>query len=376
MSDPQKIAHAQRLLEAIGVSAQDAEVYLRILFSCGQNSSIPLKTPPSSEEASINRLKDSGLLLVGLDEHGARQVVPVDPRLASRAIYSRRLWSICPSWVPITSLPTSDQKLIAALHRACRQVEEALSTIYKPAPRSVGFETVPSAMVSQELAACLQRASKIIRGITVPSWAPDVAIIWESIKERIASGVTYRRLADEATFISFGLWINRRDVLEVGVNLRILPAAALRDKFFLVDDAVAFSFWRPNPKKPFSLEATKTTLDMFVRQFRDSFDTLWEAGLPAEKLFPKMEPIRTNFAKRCRDALIGEPFPNFSEGLVDFGMFFQPPSDAPTPETFNQAIQALRAANLVIQSPDGSERVIPNIVDDLKQIVFQETNRT
>ena len=32
MSDPRRIAHARQLLEEIGVAAEDAEVYLRILF--------------------------------------------------------------------------------------------------------------------------------------------------------------------------------------------------------------------------------------------------------------------------------------------------------------------------------------------------------
>lgn len=373
MIDAQTATRTQQSLEAIGLSSEDANVYLAILLSYSADG--PASTLVYDlDNPAITRLKDSGLLLVQVDESGMHHVAPVAPRIASRAIYSRRLWTICPSWIPITKLPKEDQNRISALYRACGRLEESLSAIYKPAPRSAGFETVPSDMVSQQLAACLQRATRIIRGITAPSWAPDIAIIWESIKERIASGVTYKRLADEATFVSFGLWINRRDVLEVGVKLRILPAAALRDKFFLVDDALAFSFWRPSPRKPFSLEATKTTLDMFVRQFRDSFDALWEAGIPAERLFPKMEEVRANFTKRCGDVLGTEPFAGFSEGLVDYGIFFQPSSEASQSNAFRQAMHALSAANLVVQSPDGGDRLIPNILEDLKQIILQETN--
>jgi len=59
MSDPRRIAHAQQLLEEIGVSSEDDEVYLRILFFCGHTGPVALTTAAPSEQSAINRLKDA-----------------------------------------------------------------------------------------------------------------------------------------------------------------------------------------------------------------------------------------------------------------------------------------------------------------------------
>jgi hypothetical protein len=250
-------------------------------------------------------------------------------------------------------------------------LEEALGGIYCSRGNAVDIEMVGSEMVSHELATVLHGATRTIRGITVPVWAPDTAIVWESIKERISAGVAYRRLADEATFVSFGLWINQRDVQDVGVQLRLLPASHLRDKFFVVDDTLAFVFWRPSPGSPFSLDATKTTLDMFVRQCKDSFDALWDTAVPAQRLFGRMVEIRETFARRCRTVLGIEPFEGFVEVLVDYGKFCFSTENLRAQYSCHRAVEALRCANLIVRSPDGNGD-IPNISEDVRLLIEDE----
>lgn len=53
---------------------------------------------------------------------------------------------------------------------------------------------------------------------------PQVASFWATLSDRLAGGVTYRRVVDLDEIIDHGLTLVQRDIEDQGIDLRVLPA--------------------------------------------------------------------------------------------------------------------------------------------------------
>jgi len=364
-------AHQRKVTETLtklGISEQDSQIYVEILRQQpGECTGLSLGETPVLKNAyeTVRKLQDMGIVSVGLDAFGKSVVRPIDPRIVSRAIYARFLWSLCPSEAMIGDLSTEERTRLKEYRELCGMLEEELGNLYTHPCTREGIVMIQEEQISVELAICLGRVEQIIRGVTAPTWVPDISLVWETIKDRIAEGIVYRRLGDPLTFVSFGHAINRRDVEQIGVKLRLLPQKQLKDKFFIVDTTEAFIFWPPGPGRYFPLEASRTTFNDMILNCCESFDRLWKIAVPAEKIFPYMERLREQFVERCVSCTGTEETRHLAEGVFDYGKFFLREHLALEDASYDSALKSLRDAGLVCVTPDGSGTTIPNLSKEI-----------
>jgi hypothetical protein len=227
-----------------------------------------------------------------------------------------------------------------------------------------GVRMIPRETISEELAMHLLGAKHEIRGITAPRWTPGLPLVWEAIKDRCSAGVQYRRLADELTFASFGLAINRRDVERIGVGLRVAPKELLKQKFFTVDEYAVFVFWDTARGDPFPLKASLTSMPVMVQKCISWFDTIWSRAVPAESLFAEFEGFRGRFVATCRSVL-GESGEEVGNGLVDYGRFYFDGNEQ------SEELLALLDEGLVQTFPERTDIYVPELVRAIETRVVQ-----
>jgi hypothetical protein len=360
------------MLSKIGLEEQEAEVYLRILdYQMERRSAVPVALLCGGDEIQelVSRFQELGLVFESLSEYGIPIVHAIDPVIASRSLFSRLLWETCPSETMIQDLEATERDRLAKLKDLAMLIEKELASYYFHPQSTEAVVAIDQHSISEELAAALRSAHHVMLGVTAPIWTPRIDLVWETIKERIESGVEYYRLADPCTFVSFGHSINKRDVLEVGVQLRILPRGRIQEKFFVVDENLAFIFWPPDPASRFPLEASKTTIPIVVSREITIFEHLWALAVPAEQLFPEMERIRSQFAEECDRALGISHGRLVGEQLFDYGKFCFRTGTLSGGSYDPSLVQRLLDLELAVPCPGEQDSLIPNVLTKVELIV-------
>lgn len=353
------------LLGLLGLTACQADFYYWALEQAEkQNGAARLPGCAwGSLPVEVSVLQSWGLLLPFKDSSGEVLVRPIAPHIATRAIFTKFLWQTCYSEDDVASLDPEQQQSLASKEALCHRLEQELKRAFGfltaaagvPPTQASPLRMIPRETVSEELAMHLLGAKHQIRGVTAPRWAPGLPLVWEAIKNRRSCGVQYRRLADELTFASFGLAINRRDVERVGVALRVAPRRLVGQKFFIVDDEAVFVFWDRAPGDPFPLKASITSMPAVVQKCVSWFDTLWSRAVPAESLFAEFEGFRGRFVATCRSVL-GESGEEVGNGLVDYGRFYFDGNEQ------SEVLRALLDAGCVETFPERTDIYVPELV--------------
>jgi len=360
-------ANKQRLTELLcllGLTLSQAESYCAILGEAEREKGVA-RIPDclwANLPNEIRVLQSWGLLLPFKDSVGGVSVRPIPAQLAARAIFTRFLWETCYSEDDIPKLDSPQRQALACRKDLCLQLEEQLKEQFGITTTTDARESEPSQLrmipgetVSEELAMHLLRAKHHIRGVTVPRWAPGLPLVWEAIRNRRSCGIEYWRLADELTFASFGSAINRRDIQQVGVALRVAPRRLLSQKFFIVDQEAVFVFWDSPAGSPFPLKASVTSTQAIVQKCISWFDDLWGRAVPAESLLAEFDAFRTPFVAKCR-SLLGESGERAGHGLVDYGRFY---FDG---DWQSEELRTLLSVGYVQSFPDRAEVFVPELV--------------
>lgn len=357
-----------RLLDKLGLSLDASRFNLRVIVGQSESeTTVRMEERSLAADRRIADLRDLGILLLSKEANGKTAVYGLDPTLASRALYSRHLWSVCPDDSAVSQLPENRIQDLREYGELCREFESSLKALYTPPPGGEGIVLIHGDTMSAALATAIQSAKRLIRGITAPSWCPRIELVWEAIKEKLASGVSYRRIADEATLIAFGYRINQRDVLKIGVELRIVPRTRIKEKFFIIDNTSSFIFWPAKPGLDFPLEASATDMGMIVRNCEADFEHMWQLGVPATDLFPFLGDLRESFVASCSACSDSKRMTELAQGLFDYGHFFFDDCSQKEIDAFGADVMVLKAHGLVIKSPDNFPAPIPNIFSAVRK---------
>jgi hypothetical protein len=127
--------------------------------------------------------------------------------------------------------------------RLMPQVRDAAMAAYQP-----GYHT--SVMIPRGRAypddhefayACAEAiilAETSIVALQKPPILPHLSLFWSAILDRRAADVAYTRCVTLEEVLAHGCAIVSRDMDEVGVDLRLLPASGIRHSLYLVDDRI------------------------------------------------------------------------------------------------------------------------------------------
>jgi hypothetical protein len=371
------------ILRKLGFPDFAAKVYLYILEH-GEVSLFEIVREFQSiddVQNSLRWLEERRVILRRVDAAQNEHFIPIHPQIVARALYSRFLWEHVPSeeW-----LSTVDQKSLNSLmeyRRLCDLFSKKFTPIYLKSTRFVkptsGLEMIPGERLPNVLSFLLSEASEEILGITVFPWTPSIELIWETLKEKMRSGVRYRRIGDEITFIAFGYLINFRDVFEVGVNLRILLNKEISEKFYVVDNRKVFVFFPTTPPPNFALEGMVINGGPLIREYKETFEYLWQRAIPASKLMKYMEVLKKDFLKK-----IAKDFPTFTteekdfiEGLVDYGKFYRFKYTSLPCERATFILNLLAEKNYLVPFPDSEIGFIPNLAPSIRKFIEKERGK-
>ena len=360
----------ERLVEVmvrLGFTTAEASAYRRLIAPAviSDNAAIGTDSPP---DTVLVALEKAGLVARETSDAGAPWFEVVDPRIASRALYARFLWSHCPSEGHIIGL-SDDVRTTLVRHREdCSRFEALALPFVAVSGRSDSLEMIAGESISESIAVSLAQTQRTIRGITLPSWAPHTSVVWETIRSRLRAGVSYLRLADEWTLIGFGHAINKRDVLEAGVNLRLHRREQFAEKYFICDDRVAIIFWPADPSSSFPLEATRTMMPAFIGRCTEAFDGIWNRAVSATDLFPHIEELRCRYIASVLSAL-GDTCAAAAATLFDYGKFCYRADGSPQYGIGAESLRELRAKGFVVPLPTEEWALVPNVVDTVRSLL-------
>jgi hypothetical protein len=277
-------------------------------------------------EKSINWLVRRGYIYEEMDDEGVIRYIAFDPAIVSRALFDEFLWTKMRFHVisdtNLSRLSPMERSKILLYKKACDDFVREISPHYVRSKPVSGMTYIKNEkQLSAILSRAISNASKSVFGVVVSKWTPNIPLIWESLKLKMAEGIPYRRVSDESTFISFGYSINIRDTEKFGVKLKLLNRSEITQKFYLIDDNQAIVFWGGLPFKDFEFEGTLIDNRAMVKRLGQEADRLWNEGVPSIVCLNYMKELREQFLQKAMSLLRNKNKLKFAEELFDFGVF-------------------------------------------------------
>ncbi len=359
------------ILTSMGLSDMAARVYLVAILATDPPSTDYLRKNLFLDQDSlvehVNLLSNGGFVYSDVNVHGNGVIRVMDPRITARAALSESLWSKGIYLIEELDLLAQEDEGFRTL---CLEFERIFWPLFQARSKAHDVTMVPANTISQHLAQLLSGAQNRIDGITVSPWTPKVAIVWETLKERMTTGITYRRICDIETFVGFGYRINRRDIHSEGVRLRVHYEKPLSKKFFLVDGKEALIFWPNSTGEGFRLEASITSLSVLVNSCIDYFEDAWSDSFPAEILLDDLGSYRRDYL-RLVSMHCSPDHQDFAAGLFDYGIFFQPEEQGYSSDEKFSYIRDLKEQDLIIPIKGIADAFSPAIIDYVKSIIVR-----
>ena len=337
---------ARRLL-AIGFSETAASAYVRILRA-GHLHEVDLENiPPETLRELILRR-----LIFYERQNSGRVYFVLDPATAFRTLWDEVLWQAAVTEDELLKLPREEAAHLVEVRNACRDLAQMATSLYSYRRPLIAGQ-IRIAQDAEELALALAetiaRAQKEVMALSRAPRLPQVAPIWETLRNRMAAGVIYRRVCDLDEVVEHGLYIKRRDMEETGVQLRVLEAEVISRKFYLIDDRYGVVFWPDEMGDGFALSGQVVENAWLARKYRREFEAAWNEAVPGGLVVDILEDAATVLLDRAGQAL-GPQGQTWLQKVVDWGTFARFP-DLPDEER-RRIEEAALAAGLVRRRGD------------------------
>lgn len=296
-------------LSSLGLAHEEALLYVSILRKGGVEGI-------EADGQALTNLVGLALVRSEIDERGKPFLVATHPRIAVNSLINRVVWANQPADAGRGT--AAEDEMIASHQADLAPLVVGLEGLLQrgETPPLVAYEDADA--FAAALVDAIAEADVQVRGVTARGWLPNIALVWGAICDALGRGIPYYRLSDLVTWVSWGYAINRRDVRESGVRLRI-STSAIADKYFIVDDHSAFIFESGPSEGRFTSSGTRMRNRLLVAGLVDSFDDAWEAGVPAEAALDATERLRGDFLARARgvapDAL------DVAAKIFDYGVY-------------------------------------------------------
>lgn len=327
----------------------------------------------SEDEAQpeIGWLETEGLAFSELSDDNRLHFFPLDPTLVLTAFYYRQLWHYTSREGDISTLPASTQSRLLSLGRSVALLSTALADRSNRRQRPGGFVFLEGrSKISTFLVQLINDASEVF-SVTAAEWTTNLPLIWAALVRRLANGMVYRRVCSELVLVAFGQAINRRDVFEVGVDLRVLPRSAIREVFHLATAAgttTALLFHAEPLATDRKARATFIDNASLVRRFTERAQNYWSHAVPAGPLLERIDNLSAEYLERVKDSL-GTMAAAVAREVFDYGVFSKPDTlgISDTAEVVRQLVAARFL--LPLSLPIGAFGYVANIVDEVREIL-------
>lgn len=270
---------------------------------------------------ALSTLEKRGLVF-SMRFNGHRQYEATPAKLAMSSMIIDRMWKEVPSEDYLHRAPRNVSDQLEHLRRQCTSCATRLEALAPlPAPlRREPYWIQGDDAISGFLMKAIARGRSVLRSIVAPPWIGKLPMVWSAVTYIRGLGASYYRLSDPETFASFGYQINKRDMEDVGVELRILRVDPLNvPKIYLVDDSLAAVLTKDASGDGCVVYEMPKEID----NQKASFTRLWDDSVAAEVLLMQLRKQRTSLLNSAREYLSGPELEAY-ELLLDFGVFCYP----------------------------------------------------
>jgi hypothetical protein len=311
------------VLTDLGISDEYSEVYF-IVCAHGPITVADLRrrlTQPAIVEEAVAKLEKLGLAF-STQFDGERQYEATPARLAMRSMVLDKLWREVPSEEYVRRLPPDMSKKLTQWEQRCMSCASRLEA-FAPLPsplRREPYRIIGDDAISGFLMKSVARGRFVLRAIVAPPWVGKLPMIWSAVTYIRGLGASYYRLSDQETFASFGYKINKRDMEDVGVELRILRRDPMSvPKIYLVDDSLAAVLQKDDSGERCTVYENPQEIDGQKAEFKG----LWDESVPAEILLEQLEEQRGTFIRNAKELLTNAELEAYGF-LLDYGVFCYP----------------------------------------------------
>jgi len=173
---------------------------------------------------------------------GKPKFYPIDPSVAWRAKRNELEWTAAE---PIGNMEDFSKEKKVVKKTAIKDITKSIENVellsqalfhkhdFASNHRWREFKGLDQA--SAALVSSLSRAKREILAISCPPRHPNVALIWESIRQKLETGVKYTRICGLDEVIEHGIRIIERDINSLGVNLFITNTEKYGYNFYIID---------------------------------------------------------------------------------------------------------------------------------------------
>jgi len=292
-------AHPDALIDEmrqVGFHTVVAQLY-RHLLQHGPNNKEQLRGGFSSTRSQLKKSLQTlrRFRLIGTDHNrGDLLYYATDPNLAWLALNARIAWRHDTSLRPVEDIPalaTADAEAIRQRFVAVRQIASHLYRPYKAVDRHHYIEAATDVAYAQLLWEVISEAEHAIFAISKTPRDRNVDRFWVTLVDRLRAGVSYRRIADFKELVDHGLDVIDRDILEYGVDLRILEHGRIGHRFYVVDRTYLSVRRETNDKHSHFGRITNSR--PIVARYRKRHGQYWKQAVPAQELVPHLRQEST-----------------------------------------------------------------------------------
>lgn len=240
------------------------------------------------------------------------------------------------SWKFVNTLTDSDVDILMSNlpenHRiALQHFRESVDAIRRAAIELYGGtafvtthrwrEAIDANHMSQVLAESIQQAKSRIRAVSKSPRLPHVALIWESILSRIKESIPYQRVADLTEIAEHGLDVVRRDVGQVGIDLKVLDTNDIEHKFYLVDKSLVIVFHTTGLREDGATIGRITDQSEIISRYQKRFEKYYDNGVPAQFVLDVLSQSGDRLLERADVLGYKSNQIDWLQGLIALGTF-------------------------------------------------------
>lgn len=324
----------------------------------------------------IRWLQKNGFIFLTLTKEHTESITPVDPIIAFTAYFSRFLWNFVPDIKYAENLDSNIIIKISNFKKCCEYIAKKTSSHLPSHGINNGLLAIPDKnRLCNVLSNIILEARGKIRGITVQNWSPDIALVWESIKNRIERGVKYHRITDIGTLVSFGFRINKRDIDKIGINLKVVDVNKLDEKYFIIDEDKLLIFEPSYNLNKFELKGTLVQNVGIIKRYIHKFESLWHTGVNAPLILNFLEKYRSHMNNVMQTKYpLDRNIKNLYFGIFDWGIFFKREYIQCSDKEYNDCVNALLKNKLIKPITSDFYGFIPNIKKDILKWMSNASN--
>jgi hypothetical protein len=229
-------------------------------------------------DRALSLLHERGLVGSVYRRVRRRQFYATAPDIAWRALSSELLWSTTDGVAARGASPVATDPAVEARRRTCAEIAAIAGRLYRPHAAALvhrEWDAATTEEFARLICELIARGHKSVVAVSKSPRLPQVALFWATLSDRLAGGVTYRRVVDLDEIIDHGLTLVQRDIEDQGIDLRVLERDRIHHKYYVVD-ASFLAVFHGRPAAPAGggrsgvgrITSRGTILRRYVRRFR------------------------------------------------------------------------------------------------------------